>query len=358
MIQEAEGEIGGGTGGGNEQTVEAGGQTSIEQVEDEDEEMVIWGAIEELERAVASTAYATRSKGKKVEGQQVEKVTKKKTDEETRAKDEEVEKRNTINEEEEKKKNNVKNTVKGKMEKGEARGEMKNYLPKFEPPQPAYTYESKAADPDAAQKFFCRITEAIVPNITVGDLLSLSGELRKEVVENLRTVRVPNPNVQQATAAVVQTTKINPRDIPLDFMTPLREVGVEVGGKSVDALLDEGSEIVVVRRDLWEELGLEVNVERLMVMETANGGKEKMGGCSEFMEIVVDGMTTWGHAYVVPHAPFKLLLGRPWQRSVLLSKVETEDDVFVTVRDPLDRTRRRTVATKERPNGGRVLMYR
>ncbi|GLB41626.1 hypothetical protein LshimejAT787_1002260 [Lyophyllum shimeji] len=332
---------------------EEGGREEVEVVvreaEDDDDEAVVWGAIEELEKAAAGVTYATRSKGKKVEGQREEKRTTK--HEGKRAKEDEGKKEHTVIVEEEKPK-----TVTGKTEKGEASGEKKeNYL-HTDAPQPAYTYESKAADPAAAQKFYRRIVDAIVPNITVGDLFSLSGELRKDVVENLRTVRVPNPAGRGTTVAAFQT-KIDLRDIPLDFVTPLRELLVEVAGVKEDALLDEGSEIVVVRRDLWEELGLKVNRAQLMTMETANGGRETMDGCAEFLEIEVEGMKTWAHAYVVPNAPYRLLLGRPWQKSVLLAKVETEAGVWVTLQDPRDRRRRKTVAMRERPSGKRATTF-
>ena len=41
-------------------------------------------------------------------------------------------------------------------------------------------------------------------------------------------------------------------------------------------LLDEGSEIVIVREDLCKELKLEVNKKRRMTMQMVNGGKEKI----------------------------------------------------------------------------------
>lgn len=87
-----------------------------------------------------------------------------------------------------------------------------------------------------------------------------------------------------------------------------------VSGKVVVAgVLDEGSEIVVVRKDLWEELGFAVNKARLMLMQSANGLKEVMEGCAEFLELEVGGVKTWVHAFIVPNALFRLLLGRPWQ---------------------------------------------
>ncbi|KAF8805848.1 hypothetical protein BYT27DRAFT_7103566, partial [Phlegmacium glaucopus] len=137
---------------------------------------------------------------------------------------------------------------------------------------------------------------------------------------------------------------------PLEFCTPLREIKVALKGKTSEwGVLDDGSEIVVVRKDLWEELGFDVNKERLMMMQAANGSRERMEGCAEFLEVTVGDVRTWVHAFVVPHAPFKLLLGRPWQKSVLLRKDEFEDGrVDVTIHDPCNWNKTQVIPTRAR----------
>lgn len=42
--------------------------------------------------------------------------------------------------------------------------------------QPAFNYESKAVDPQAANRMFKRITNVAVPDVTVNDLVTLSNE--------------------------------------------------------------------------------------------------------------------------------------------------------------------------------------
>lgn len=192
--------------------------------------------------------------------------------------------------------------------------------------QPAYCFESKIMDPQAPSHILQRILDVEVPNIKICDLLSLSGELRREMVENTRTHK--SPTVGAALVAVP--------DVPLEFSTPLQEVEVLVMGKQREVgLLDEGSEIVVVREDLCRELGAEVNRERRMTMQTANGGKEDLLGCVEYLELEVGGVKTYAHAFVVREAPYHLLLGRPWQKGVKLGKVEREDgSMDVVVTDP------------------------
>src|SRR5258705_5331506 len=144
-----------------------------------------------------------------------------------------------------------------------------------------------------------------------------------------------------------EATSLYAKSIPLDYCTPLREVEVRLAGEVVDmGLLDDGSEIVVIRKDLWEKVGHGANAEKKMLMQAANGSTQMMDGCAEFLELEIGGMKTWAHAYVVPFAPFKLLLGRPWQRSVLLQKSEYDDGrVTITIHNPKDRREARVVET-------------
>ena len=117
------------------------------------------------------------------------------------------------------------------------------------------------------------------------------------------------------------------------------------GTHEESALLDEGSEIVVIQEDVWRQIRVPINDHVNMTMQTANGKSQPMRGCLEMLEIDVDGIKTWAHAYVMPDAPYRLLLGCPWQWLVWLEKHETDDDVYVTIHDPLDQAEQRVIST-------------
>jgi hypothetical protein len=80
-----------------------------------------------------------------------------------------------------------------------------------------------------------------------------------------------------------------------------------------------------------------------------NGGKEELEGCLEYLGIMVEGVPTYTHAFVVKSTPYWLMLGRPWQSSVRLQKVEKGGGVVeVVVTDPRDAERKIVVVpTKE-----------
>ncbi|KAG2341765.1 hypothetical protein BDR05DRAFT_887432, partial [Suillus weaverae] len=166
----------------------------------------------------------------------------------------------------------------------------------------------------------------------ISDLLSISPELRREAVEHSHTQRVPALTSPSA-KALVATASTPP--LQIEHATPLREIRVTLNGTHSElALLDEGSEIVVIRQDVWQKTNTPINQDVRMRMQTANGGSQEMAGCLEMLEIDVESIKTWAHAYVVPEAPYCLLLGRPWQRLVHLSKAEDTDSVHVSVHDP------------------------
>ncbi|KAG2073700.1 hypothetical protein BDR04DRAFT_1009800, partial [Suillus decipiens] len=96
-------------------------------------------------------------------------------------------------------------------------------------------------------------------------------------------------------------------------------------------LLDEGSEIVIIREDIWRKTNTPQNQQIHMRMQAANGGAQDMGGCVEMLEIDVKGIKTWAHAYIVLDAPYRLLLGRPWQNLIHLSKSEDTEHIYVTI---------------------------
>jgi len=87
-------------------------------------------------------------------------------------------------------------------------------------------------------------------------------------------------------------------------------------------------------------------------MQTANGGKEKLQGCVEYLKLEVGGVKTYAHAFVVQSAPYWLLLGRLWQKGMKLGKIERADgSIEVEILDPGDERRWVLVPTKERVGG-------
>ena len=200
---------------------------------------------------------------------------------------------------------------------------------------PAYTYELKAILLEALKVVKQKLLEAVIPGITVAELMSICPELRKETMEHCKTQRIPVTASLELSPSTLVLALMMP--VHIEHVNPLRELKVVVNGiKEEFGLLDGGSEIVIMREDLWKEVKVLVNMNRKMRMEAANGSMSELPGCAEMLEIDVDGLKTWAHAFIVPSALYRLLLGRPWHRLVRLLQEETEDSVLVTMHDPCD----------------------
>jgi hypothetical protein len=101
------------------------------------------------------------------------------------------------------------------------------------------------------------------------------------------------------------------------YSLPLLELDTLVGDRvMVAGVLDPGSQIVVIRRDLAEEVNARINPNHLVEMEGANGATNWTLGCAENLTMQVGNVPFKIHAHVVEDAPFQLLLGRPFGRAV------------------------------------------
>ncbi|OJA09148.1 hypothetical protein AZE42_09545 [Rhizopogon vesiculosus] len=76
---------------------------------------------------------------------------------------------------------------------------------------PAFTYESKAASPDAMQHVYQEILNIVVPSVTVADLLAISTDLHKEAVEHCQAHCIPAPSVLSAHVGTTDTAPIPPQ---------------------------------------------------------------------------------------------------------------------------------------------------
>ncbi|KAG2051662.1 hypothetical protein BDR06DRAFT_1060488, partial [Suillus hirtellus] len=112
------------------------------------------------------------------------------------------------------------------------------------------------------------------------------------------------------TVSLTSNVTTTPAPLQIEHATPLRKLRVTLNGVHSElGLLDKGSKIIVIREDIWRKTNAPWNQGICMRMQTANGGAQEMGGCVKMLEIDVEGIKTWAHAYVVLDAPYRLLLG-------------------------------------------------
>jgi hypothetical protein len=176
-------------------------------------------------------------------------------------------------------------------------------------------FVSQAEDPALQEEIIKMVLEnRIEGGITLKHLFAISPMIRSKLVEYLRTHRIEAPinNPNQATYHIGEEAE-DDNLIVSEAAVPLREVPCTVGNVTGElAVLDEGSSVVVIREDLWLETGLPIQRALSMKMEGAHGDVASTLGGVLKLPITLDQVTFYVQAQVVPRAPFRILLGRPF----------------------------------------------
>ena len=166
----------------------------------------------------------------------------------------------------------------------------------------------------------CCIFEGKLDRITLAHIFAACPPVRKEIVERLRPRRVETASFEQADGEemdLVSVLGLATRR-KAKFSLPLREIDILVNSHKTKAgMLDQGSQIVVIRKDLANEVGTQINTQRVLQMEGANSSMSRTLGCAEDLEMRIGDVSFTIHAHVVCTAPFRLLLGRPFHHLLL-----------------------------------------
>jgi len=231
--------------------------------------------------------------------------------------------------------------------------------PPFDPhkPAPQYRYQSNAEDQRLIDELVSSLWQGNLAQVTPAHLYAASPAVRKEISEHLRVRRVEVTSYGEAPNSAPFTAESPPSAEPHlthypepEYSLPLQEIDINLGeGISEPGLLDPSSQIVVIRRDLAQEINARVSPGLRIEMEGANGYTNWTLGCAEFLQMRVGDVSFKLHAHVVERAPFRLLLGRPFQRQLLCHLEDLPDGtVEVSVRDPRDISRRVYVPSRPR----------
>ena len=223
----------------------------------------------------------------------------------------------------------------------------------FQPNRPGqYRYQATAEDEALTKQVMDGVLQGKLDQITPAHIFAISPPIRKGIVERLRPRRVESAAFEQA----CDTTGADPVSVleiatkrEAEYSLPLREIDVQVNGRRTEAgVLDQGSQIVVIREDLANEVGARINTQRVLRMEGANGSTSRTLGCAEDLQMRIGDISFTIHAHVVRVAPFRLLLGRPFHHLLLCRLEDHPDRVDISIRDPADPARSLAVPSRAR----------
>jgi len=213
---------------------------------------------------------------------------------------------------------------------------------------PQYQYQCNAEDQKLINKLVTWLWQGNLAHITPAHLYTASPLVCKEILERLRICHIEVTSYKEPTDCLPLAaeplfsfgTVLTHLPEPA-YSLPLQEIDIALGNGSMEpSLLDPGSQIVVIRKDLAQELNACINARLQIEMEGANGSTNWTLGCAENLPMCVGDVTFKVHMHVIKHTPFQLLLGHPFQHQVLCTLDPLPDrslDVFI--HDPSDISR-------------------
>jgi hypothetical protein len=230
------------------------------------------------------------------------------------------------------------------------------FVPNTRPPQ--YRYQASAEDQSLTKEVIDWVLEGKLDQMTPAHVFATSPPVRKVISELLRPRRVETGSFEQVEEDVSDPVAVLglAAKREAEFSLPLREIDILVNNHHTEAgVLDQGSQIIVMREDLAKEIGAKINTKRTLCMEGANSSTSRTLGCAEDLDMRIGDVSFTVHAHVVRTAPFRLLLGRPFHNLLLCRLEDHPDRVDVSIRDPANPAR--SIAVPSRARQGTQVGY-
>lgn len=195
------------------------------------------------------------------------------------------------------------------------------------PPQPQpdtgnqqFRYVTPAEDPKLISQVLQKGMDSEV-TLTVRQLFAVAPEMRKHAKELVTTKRIPTASTLlhsyggEVESFEMKMAKLKERKdnlLTAPHTSELRSVDCEIEGITVEAVIDSGSQIVAIRKDLWERAGYPIRSDHLLTMESANGTSDETLGLLHDLPVTIGGIQLYLQVQVVVNAPYEMLLGRPF----------------------------------------------
>jgi hypothetical protein len=176
-------------------------------------------------------------------------------------------------------------------------------------------------------------------SLTVAEAIALCPEVRKFFKEGTTTRRIPTVDAPTQ-ANMVSTFYLAPDEeeelVEGAHSLPLRTLQVSLNEEiTAMAIIDSGCQIIIMRLDIWEKLGLPLLPDHIMVLELANGKSNAMKGMLPRVTFRVGEIRLPCPVQVIEEAPFEVLLGRPFTALAEANIQEFRNgEIHVKLKDP------------------------
>ena len=192
--------------------------------------------------------------------------------------------------------------------------------------RPNYRVQSNIENPKAASDVLERALDATL-TITQRELLAISYDARKGLRDLISSKRV---SAETSFASVNMASCYGDDDEVVEVLLstardPKKECVVASPTQSlriirpifndqyeVECILDTGSQIIAMRRDVFDSLGLMIDIDKFITMESANLSSNQTIGLAHNVKITLGPIDLYLQVQIVNDAPYEVLMGRPF----------------------------------------------
>jgi hypothetical protein len=165
--------------------------------------------------------------------------------------------------------------------------------------------------------------------ISLSELLGASPQCSKQVLDYLRITR---PKTYATDVAKVFNVKKLNNGLPSSDDRLIQLKVTFDNGTIAEAVVDPGSQLDVISKDLWYALQLPIDLISQVCMEDAGSGRTEMYGLCHDVNLTTGNLQTNTNLWVGPPG-IPILLGRPWQRKNRISIEERPSGTWLVHRD-------------------------
>jgi len=220
---------------------------------------------------------------------------------------------------------------------------------------PAFKYRSPIDDATASQRIIDHLLTLPV-TLAAKDLIAISPAVQKDLRLLVSAKRVDTASSNEVSTLETDPPEEDSADVLMATTKPIETLrvvdGTFNGLVKCECVIDNGSQIIVIRKDKWERTGSGYSASRRIMMETANGSSNWTLGITENLTLTIGGLPVQVQAYIVEDAPYEVLLGRPF--FTLLSAITRDHpngDQDITITCPESRSSA-TLITRPRASRG------
>jgi ATP-dependent Clp protease adapter protein ClpS len=200
-----------------------------------------------------------------------------------------------------------------------------------------------------------KILDMEVP-VTVGNILGISKGLRQNLNGRMKDQNAPNTvEPDEARVHYLSSDPINPEEFEENLSiqpvksyartvrnkqlgyVPLLEFTVRWNNKPIRAIIDTGSEMNIISKEVVEEIQPTEprTLDFKVSMVDANNGRTRMESHYSDICLTIGQKETYADLYVMPKAKFGLILGRPWQSENLVTIDERKNGTWLVLKNDL-----------------------